>query len=247
MLVKVTRKIIWLIIILIVMTTVSTPLYFYFLEFGPLSKYSWQNNQSWANFGSFIGGTIGPILSGIACIAVYLTYKAQQQQISLFKLQTKIDELQRLIATTTDKIDSILYTTPYVYTQSAESLKIDNEDFIRLKNTIFRDLIQALGTRELEHNKNDGFNKFINATTFMLKFSINHLNIELNHLGKLLSTYHDIGGSREILTFYMEKYESTIGFLYCTHQLHAPSLEKHYDLNAVVQRLQSRVNDTCYN
>lgn len=235
-----------LILLIIFTAIILSPLYFYFLEFGTLSGHSWKNNQSWANFGSFISGTIGPILSGVACIAVYLTYKSQQLQIALFKQQTKIDEIQRLIATTTDKIDSILFTTPFVYTQSAETLKITDEDFERLKNTIFRDLLQALGTRELENEKDPNLNKYIDATKAIVKFSVNHLNIELNQLGRLLLTYRKLNGGVEIEKFYLEKYEPIVGYLYSTQQLYAPSLEKLYDLNSVVQNLQIKINNTLY-
>lgn len=247
MVIKTIRVFTWLILTVLLISVILSPLYFYFLEFGVLSKYNWPSNQSWANFGSFIGGTIGPILSGIACVAVYLTYRAQQQQITLLKQQTKIDEIQRLIATTVDKIDSILFSTPFVYTQSPESLKISSVDFERLKNTIFRDLIQAIGTRELENNKDLSFDKYIAATIAIIQFSINHLNIELNNLGRLLSTYKNLGGGEEITIFYIEKYEAIIGYLYCTHQLCAPSLERQYNLNTVVQNLQIRINNNLYN
>lgn len=233
-------------ILIVFMAIILSPLYFYFLEFGPLSEHNWKNNQSWANFGSFISETIGPILSGVAYIAVYLTYKSQQLQITLFKQQTKIDEIQRLIATTTDKIDSILFSTPFVYTQSAEKLKITDEDFEQLKNTIFRDLLQALGTRELENKKDQNLRKYIDATKEIVRFSVNHLNIELNQLGRLLLTYRKLNGGIEIEKFYIEKYEPIIGYLYSTQQLWAPSLEKLYDLNSVVQNLQIRINNVLY-
>ncbi|WP_421326411.1 hypothetical protein [Aeromonas veronii] len=90
------------------------PFIFYFSIFGPLSAYSLaRNDQIWANFGTFIGGTVGPILSTLACIAVFLTYRSQNEQITLLKKQAKIDEAQRLIASTCQQIEQIL-STPIV-------------------------------------------------------------------------------------------------------------------------------------
>ncbi|ALZ80899.1 hypothetical protein [Aeromonas hydrophila] len=90
------------------------PFIFYFSIFGPLSAYSLaRNDQIWANFGTFIGGTVGPILSTLACIAVFLTYRSQNEQITLLKKQAKIDEAQRLVASTCQQIEQIL-STPIV-------------------------------------------------------------------------------------------------------------------------------------
>lgn len=87
---------------------ILTPLYFYFSEFGPLSKYTWPNNQSWANFGSFVGGTIGPLLSLVAFIGIWKTYNLQNQQLILANNQRKSDDIQRLITESAHRIDTIL-------------------------------------------------------------------------------------------------------------------------------------------
>lgn len=68
-----------------------SPFIFYFSIFGPLSDYSLaHNDQAWANFGSFIGGTIGPILSLFAFLGVLLTIFIQKQQFDLAKEQFEI-------------------------------------------------------------------------------------------------------------------------------------------------------------
>lgn len=90
MIVKVFRLICLLIVTALLIAVLLALPYFYFREFGFLSKYSWNNDQSWANFGSFIGGTIGPILSLLAFLGVLLTLFVQKKQFDLTKEQFEI-------------------------------------------------------------------------------------------------------------------------------------------------------------
>ncbi len=90
MIAKSFRVICWLIVILLLIAVPLTMPFIYFSEFGLLSKYSWHNDQSWANFGSFIGGTIGPILSLFAFLGVLLTLFVQNKQFDLAKEQFEI-------------------------------------------------------------------------------------------------------------------------------------------------------------
>lgn len=102
------RVLIRLALLLILVMIVFFPLHFYYSEFGFLSKYSFQNNQAWGNFGSFIGGTIGPMLSFFTVIGVLHTYNIQQKQLYITDSQKKLGELQPLLNSTTLRIDSIL-------------------------------------------------------------------------------------------------------------------------------------------
>ncbi|MGL5217011.1 MAG: hypothetical protein ACRC8R_18100 [Aeromonas hydrophila] len=102
------RALFRLALLLILVMIVFFPLHFYYSEFGLLSKYSFQNNQTWGNFGSFIGGTIGPMLSFFTVIGVLYTYNLQQKQLHITDSQKKLGELQPLLNSTTLRIDSIL-------------------------------------------------------------------------------------------------------------------------------------------
>ncbi|MEI4930732.1 hypothetical protein [Aeromonas caviae] len=90
MIVKTFRLICSLVVAALLMAVLLALPYLYFREFGFLSKYSWHNDQSWANFGSFIGGTIGPFLSLLAFLGVLLTLFVQKKQFDLTKEQFEI-------------------------------------------------------------------------------------------------------------------------------------------------------------
>ncbi len=108
----------WLALILLLASAILTPPYFYFSEFGALSRYSWQNDQSWANFGSFIGGTVGTLISAAAFIAVYLTLRQQREalqrqdeELSEMKRQSKISRLENILNQATTNFDTQLKQT----------------------------------------------------------------------------------------------------------------------------------------
>lgn len=108
MILKAFKIFMWLTLALLLLTIVLTPFYLYFSEFDYLSKYNWQNNQAWGNFGSFIGGTASPILSLFTVIGIVFTYRLQQRQLNIANSQKMLGEIQPLLNATTLKIDSIL-------------------------------------------------------------------------------------------------------------------------------------------
>ncbi|WP_429103608.1 hypothetical protein [Aeromonas hydrophila] len=86
----------------LLMMIMTAPLLAYILTFASLSDYSLaKDDQAWANFGNFIGGTIGPIFSGLAFIGVWLNY-------NFIKNQATIDELQKLLSTAAAVLDEAL-------------------------------------------------------------------------------------------------------------------------------------------
>lgn len=81
----------------------------YFYIFIPVSNYTLSaNHAAWASFGSYFGGTIGPIISGFAFIGIWKTYRLQHQQLQQANNQRKSEDIQRLITSTSERIDSIL-------------------------------------------------------------------------------------------------------------------------------------------
>lgn len=114
-------------------TGLLTPFIFYFSIFGPLSEYSLaRNDQAWANFGSFIGGTIGTLFSGLAFIGVLLTYQemqnqlqAQKEQLEFARSRATIDELQRLLATTVESFEEFLNQPIGIHLENVEFTRKD--------------------------------------------------------------------------------------------------------------------------
>lgn len=82
------------------------PLALYFYVFGPTSNYLLSDNhQTWSDFGSYLGGTIGPLLSGIAFLGIWKTYQLQSKQLQQANNQRKSEDVQRLIFIVAERID----------------------------------------------------------------------------------------------------------------------------------------------
>ncbi|UNP90541.1 hypothetical protein MNZ22_10405 [Aeromonas encheleia] len=104
-----------LLIFTTVMIVIFLPIILYFKKFGFDSQLnlnlSFSDNQNdWALFGSFVGGTVGPIISGVAFLGIWKTYQLQQKQLQQASDQRKSEDIQHLITTTSERIDSILST-----------------------------------------------------------------------------------------------------------------------------------------
>ncbi|HHQ4569585.1 TPA: hypothetical protein ACSP3H_000414 [Aeromonas veronii] len=84
----------------------------YLWVFIPASNHTLSNNhEAWASFGSFFGGTIGPIISGLAFFYVWKTFSLQSEQLKEMKKSAIINEFQRAIDDKSNKLD-ILFAMP---------------------------------------------------------------------------------------------------------------------------------------
>jgi cell division protein ZapA (FtsZ GTPase activity inhibitor) len=93
-----------------VLLLMCTPLALYVWVFAPLAGYKLsETDQSWANFGSFIGGTVGPLISLGALIGLLTTIRQQQKQITSIDKNANINRIQETILKLSDNIDQRLY------------------------------------------------------------------------------------------------------------------------------------------
>jgi hypothetical protein len=88
------RKYLWVLLVIGAISLVlSLILYFITMSWG-LSK----NSSDWGNFGSYIGGTVGIIFSGInVLILIILTFKTKEQQNHEWITGIRINKYQALI------------------------------------------------------------------------------------------------------------------------------------------------------
>lgn len=102
----------------IVISLTFSPLVIYFMTFGPLSEFKLsRSDQAWANFGSFLSGTVGPLISLLAFIGLFITIKQQQESLTIQAEQLKelekqrvIDNIQANINEQSRNIDALLYS-----------------------------------------------------------------------------------------------------------------------------------------
>ncbi|MBS7596893.1 hypothetical protein [Pseudomonas sp. RC2C2] len=87
------------------------------LFFGLMGLYFWQfhgalstDQGRWGEFGDFLGGTLNPFLGLVSVILLALTLREQRRILAESKQQTILEELQRLIANASERLDEHLRT-----------------------------------------------------------------------------------------------------------------------------------------
>ena len=77
----------------------------YFRTFGVGFTGVSHHSERWAQFGEYVGGSLGALFGFLAFVGVLVTLRSQ-------RAQSNLDEIQRLIAKTSDRIDQILHSQP---------------------------------------------------------------------------------------------------------------------------------------
>ncbi|WP_429067897.1 hypothetical protein [Aeromonas veronii] len=189
-----------LLVLVLVIMGVTIPFALYFSMFGPLSEYSLsRSDQAWANFGSFIGGTIGPIISCFAFLGVWKTYILQNEQLQLTNKQRKSEDLQRLISSTYERIENILEKKVDVFSQLIEKPKDDR--LFTIDETI------ALLT-VLCSNENPSKNKEAEFTSIknMIAIELASISFNMEQLSLLLEHQINIFNENTVADFYIFRY-----------------------------------------
>lgn len=91
----------------------------YMFKFVPGSFFALSSDgKDWADFGSYIGGVLGPVFAFLAFIGILYALdlqqdqiKLQQDQMKLMKSHLSLEELQRLMASASKNIDALLNST----------------------------------------------------------------------------------------------------------------------------------------
>ena len=85
----------------------------YVFTFGPNSGFSLSpTDGAWSNFGSYIGGVLGPVFSFLAFAGVLLTVWLQAQQLDESRAQANLQEIQRVLSSLATRIDELLAQVP---------------------------------------------------------------------------------------------------------------------------------------
>ncbi|MCV3290726.1 hypothetical protein LZT28_21290 [Aeromonas media] len=119
------------------------PVILYFSQFGLTKEhipiYALSHDMAlWGQFGDFIGGTTGTLISAAAFIAVYFTLlqqgkalQKQEDELSEMRLQSKISRLENLLFQTTHHFDNQLdnvykftFKNPYTGEETTENEKL---------------------------------------------------------------------------------------------------------------------------
>ncbi|MGL4844404.1 MAG: hypothetical protein ACRC2Y_07280 [Aeromonas veronii] len=177
---------------------ILTPFIFYFSIFGPNSEYNLSHSdQTWANFGGFIGGTVGPITSCLAFIAVWKTYSLQKKQLATQKIQFKLDELQRFMSERTQQIEKIL--------SSQKDLKI--ESYNSETQDLFKGTLVSIINENTNKRKQLGNNTEVSEVYRLLRknfsYEFSALERNINSLCICFDQFTQLGGDSEIIKLHV--------------------------------------------
>ena len=172
----------------------------YFYKFGGFKSGFSESNSDWGIFGDYLSGALGSLLSFAAFVGVLWTINIQAKQLHLMRNQVALEEMQRLISYSSQRIDELLH-------QSVVSGFKDER--LNGKQTLFECLAAAgtLKDREKLNLDLQEEEKYILKQFESLSSGlVSRLQIELNCLAWAIDKHQARGGDKEVFGFYVQKY-----------------------------------------
>lgn len=200
----------------------------YFISFAPSSRFGLSRaTQDWATFGNYIGGTLGTVFSLLAFFGVLCTVWLQASQLDLASRQAQLDEIQRVLATVSARLDRLL-SDPVNHQFKSYKLRSEPADFFRV--------LSAGGTVTLSPPASDWMvqsqlSEIIGECKIALDPQALVVGIELDQLAWLLGRYTAQGGAASVVDFYRRRYDAVACWLDapgfagshpCTQKIFAP-------------------------
>lgn len=181
----------------------------YIYNFGPGQWFKPSPDPAdWGVFGDFVGGLLNPLFSFLAFIGVIFTVALQARQLDIVREQANFEEIQRVLAALSSRIDSLLASKPTTLIEmyGAEPQRTMLE------------LVAGMGTRCL--NKKYGIHtgseesalEDENFKQLQQKISgeLTLIGLELEALAWTLIRYSDAGGSELVIDFYKYRHEAVL-------------------------------------
>ncbi len=202
-------KTINLIIILTILAFISVVAPWVFTFYGDLST----SSNDWASFGSYIGGTLSPIISLMALIGLLHTINQQQKQINNLSTQATKEDLFKIIVKIEDDFFKNLNQYPIIlntenksHSYSAESVLLDLS-FLKSNEVIFNEddfkkHMHKNGNVQLDDPAILSLGMFATATG------------QLNQLRLLVTQYDSIANDNILTLYYKRKYKTAYSRLH---------------------------------
>lgn len=181
----------------------------YFSIFGPRSGYALaESDAAWSNFGSYVGGVLGPIFSFLAFVGVLLTIYLQAMQLDSVRSQANHEEIQRVASTISSRIDSILAQAP--------NKNIDDHRLREAPITILT-IISGAGSVALASSSDyivqASSDKLIANSRAAIESEVGAIAFELDQLVWCLEQYEKQSGSTTVVEFYKRRYNAVVCWL----------------------------------
>ena len=181
----------------------------YFSVFGPKSGYALSPSDiAWSNFGSYVGGVLGPIFSFLAFTGVLLTVWLQARQLDASQTQANFEEIQRVLSNVSARIDGLLAQPP--------NLHIEHHRFRNAPITVFT-VVAAAGSAALstppDYMIQASNEQLIAAAKSAITTEATAIGLELEQLAWCLQEYELHGGSSSVIEFYKRRYNAVVCWL----------------------------------
>ena len=175
---------------------------------GPSQYTLARTDGSWANFGSYLGGVLGPAFAFLAFAAVLVTVWLQARQLDNARQQSQLEEIQRVVSVVSANIDSLLSQVASGTSQSVDPKNVERTVFV---------VLAAGGTASLASTANylveASNNSLVRSTKDALLLQGRSLVIELQQLVWCLEEYEREGGSSTVIMFYRKRYSAIVCWL----------------------------------
>ncbi|WP_341911678.1 hypothetical protein [Polaromonas sp. YR568] len=182
----------------------------YYVKFGEWKWFEFSADQeTWAHFGTFYGGLMGPFVGLLAFVGIFITILLQMKQLEIAKQQAEVQEMQRAMASISAQLDQMLSTVPTYY--AAKERVRDDVAPLTLFNHI-----AALGNEYAKTDENREHRRVfegLNEVMQDIHLSVNAVGLELHSLSWALEKYQEAGGSASMVEFYQLRYGALIGYL----------------------------------
>ncbi|OCA61515.1 hypothetical protein A9R10_12650 [Aeromonas piscicola] len=175
----------------------------YFYVFMPTSNFKLPDNLgAWASFGSYLGGTIGPVISGLAFIGIWKTYNLQREQLQVVENQRTSEIPQHLILDAAKHIDNLLSVNVDISTIISDAKEADPR--MMMEETIF--FLGAIYSNE-DHELYAYRDRIKTAISVEIKKIMNHLDI----MARFILRYEEVSNDVMLREYYTLRYITTMG------------------------------------
>jgi hypothetical protein len=175
----------------------------YVLRFGPngLSR----NAADWADFGEYVGGTLGGFFGLLAFIGVLFSMQQQRTQLEFLRGQANRDEVQRLTASVAEALDEILNKEPAMVPERVARQLGGNTQAITVAHMLTAGGRWGVRRFHPDYLVRATSAELLTGSRACLMLDAGQLNIQLDQLARCLTAYRGAGGSETVISIYTTK------------------------------------------
>lgn len=218
-------------IIIILLTLSTSPLIIFGLIFWPSNTDISRSVSDWANFGAFVSGTIGTILSFLAFSGLIYSIHSQRKQHML-------DSILNYIATLSMDIDTKI-NTPLEYTSTINGVEKDIKITVDTALALKAAAVELRGKEPKLYNAEDlATLHAVNSIPLDINYKILEVGVNLNLLAKSWEYYIDNGGHEAVINLNKMKYYDIVMNMHLS-EIRFDTLQKNFNFEGIKKLYES--------